>query len=363
MGSLFRQSALLREKWDRVHHADGATYGQETIRQAVERTEEPIPRRASRRSLSRKGGTFASRASRSISITNFVVPAHRMVESGEEAMMTCELLTVHGETFRQTFMTADFGNLQKFKGVLNKRTIALSFTGSEGDLEMLKGYLAGLEWVRKRGVKALGLYERDGRWVFVAGTRPSRRAAKRWGIWCSWKSTLPSTKLPDADALPPEAFSELGPLLFTYNDGQDGIRAGLVRRLFLKEHLRRAGVKYPHLFLIGEAGSGKSNTLERVILPIFGRTVVVAAPQVTAFHPHEDAASSNLFPRRWTSSNLQDRPAQAPGAVQPLPRQLRRARGRARPCRSVPGELCAPGAAGGGRRGIRGRGGHPGAIH
>ncbi len=44
----------------------------------------------------------------------------------------------------------------------------------------------------------------------------------------------------------------------------------MVRRCFAKEHLRKAGIKFPHLFLIGEAGSGKSNTLERVILPIFG---------------------------------------------------------------------------------------------
>ena len=35
-------------------------------------------------------------------------------------------------------MTSDFANLQRFKGILNRRTIALSYTGSEGDLELLK---------------------------------------------------------------------------------------------------------------------------------------------------------------------------------------------------------------------------------
>jgi len=38
---------------------------------------------------------------------------------------------------------------------------------------------------------------------------------------------------------------------------------------FIKEHLRKKNVKFPHLMLIGEAGSGKSNTLERVIMPVF----------------------------------------------------------------------------------------------
>lgn len=33
---LFRASGLMREKWDVKHHADGSTYGQETIRKAIE---------------------------------------------------------------------------------------------------------------------------------------------------------------------------------------------------------------------------------------------------------------------------------------------------------------------------------------
>ncbi|NLY17734.1 MAG: hypothetical protein GX045_01985 [Clostridiaceae bacterium] len=38
-------------------------------------------------------------------------------------------------------MTTDFANQQKFKNALNKRTIALSYTGSDGDLELLKACL------------------------------------------------------------------------------------------------------------------------------------------------------------------------------------------------------------------------------
>lgn len=299
MDRLFRQSALLREKWDRVHHADGATYGQETIRQAVERTEETYSPEGDPAVFEQKGRYFRVKGEQVYPITNFVVRPIEMVESDEEAMMTCDLLTMHGETFRQTFMTADFGNLQKFKGVLNKRTIALSFTGSEGDLEMLKGYLAGLEWVKKRGVKALGLYERDGRWVFVAGDAAFTAGGETVGDMVQLeKYASIQTKLPDADALPPEAFSELGPLVLTYNEPAKTVSVlAWCAGCFLKEHLRRAGVKYPHLFLIGEAGSGKSNTLERVILPIFGQSRVVAAPQVTAFTLMKDAASSNLFPQ------------------------------------------------------------------
>ena len=44
---LFRQSGLLREKWDEVHYADGSTYGEKTIERAVQNTSafyDPEPR-------------------------------------------------------------------------------------------------------------------------------------------------------------------------------------------------------------------------------------------------------------------------------------------------------------------------------
>ena len=65
---------------------------------------------------------------------------------------------------------------------------------------------------------------------------------------------------------------------------------------FIKEHLRKKNVKFPHLMLIGEAGSGKSNTLERVIMPVFSRAKIIAAGQTTAFTLMKDAASSNVIP-------------------------------------------------------------------
>ena len=40
MEHLFRQSGLLREKWDEVHYADGSTYGEKTIERAIATTSE-----------------------------------------------------------------------------------------------------------------------------------------------------------------------------------------------------------------------------------------------------------------------------------------------------------------------------------
>jgi primase-polymerase (primpol)-like protein len=40
MDSLFRQSGLMRDKWDEPHYADGSTYGEVTVARAVDVTDE-----------------------------------------------------------------------------------------------------------------------------------------------------------------------------------------------------------------------------------------------------------------------------------------------------------------------------------
>ena len=299
MDRLFRQSALFREKWDKVHHADGATYGEETLEQAIARTENVYSPGGELGVFEANGRYMRERGENVYPLTNFVVHPLEMLVAEEEAQMTCDAATMYGETFRLTFMTADFASAQKFKAVLNKRTISLSYMGSDGDLEVLKTYLAGLEWQVKRGVKALGLYERDGRWAYVDRARAFAAGGEEVADMVQMeKCASIETALPEHPPISAERLMELGAPLLSYNEPAKTVTVlAWCAGCFIKEMLRAAGVKYPHLFLIGEAGSGKSTTLERVILPIFGRSRVVAAPQVTGFTLMKDAASSNLFPQ------------------------------------------------------------------
>lgn len=299
MDRLFRQSALFREKWNKVHHADGATYGEETLEQAVQRTEQVYSPGGELGVFEANGRYMRERGENVYPLTNFVVHPLEMLVAEEEAQMTCDAATMYGETFRLTFMTADFASAQKFKAVLNKRTISLSYMGSDGDLEVLKTYLAGLEWQVKRGVKALGLYERDGRWAYVDRSRAFAAGGEEVADMVQMeKCASIETALPEHPPISTERLMELGAPLLSYNEPAKTVTVlAWCAGCFIKEMLRVAGVKYPHLFLIGEAGSGKSTTLERVILPIFGRSRVVAAPQVTGFTLMKDAASSNLFPQ------------------------------------------------------------------
>jgi putative DNA primase/helicase len=42
MDSMFRESGLMRDKWDKVHSSDGSTYGELTIANAIRSTSSTI---------------------------------------------------------------------------------------------------------------------------------------------------------------------------------------------------------------------------------------------------------------------------------------------------------------------------------
>ena len=299
MDRLFRQSGLYRPKWDERHHSNGSTYGEETLDRAIELTENVYTPSNKSQIFEYEGKYFRAKGEASYVITNFVIRPLEMIVADEETQLTADLVTVHGEIFRMTFMTSDFGNTQKFKSLLNRNTIALSYFGGDGDLELLKEYIAQLSWVCKTGVKALGIYERDGRQVFV--TYDGSIDANGNGVedivqMGKYKDIC--TDMLSAELLPADVLKELGRDLLTFNDAEKTVPIlAWCAGCFVKEYLRQQSVKFPHLFLIGEAGSGKSTTLERVILPMFSTGRVTAASQVTAFTVFNESASSSLIPQ------------------------------------------------------------------
>jgi hypothetical protein len=299
MDRLFRQSALFRPKWDVVHHAGGATYGEETLTRAIELTEDVYCPDADIAIFEREGRYYRAKGDSVYPITNFICVPLEMIISEDDVQMTTDLVTTQNGTYRLTFMTTDFNNLQKFKNVLNRRTISLSYTGSEGDVELLKGYLAKLEWNTKRGVKALGVHAHNGGWVFVSTDGAIDCAGKTVGdVVQLEKHRSIETEIQRRKAIDAAGLRAVGSPLLRYNESAKTVAIlAWCAGCFVKEHLRQAGIKFPHLFLIGEAGSGKSNTLERVILPIFSRAKVIAATQATAFTLMWESASSNVIPQ------------------------------------------------------------------
>jgi putative DNA primase/helicase len=299
MDRLFRNSGLFREKWDTVHHASGATYGQETLDKAIEVTENVYNRESESVIFEHEGRYYRTRGESVYPITNFIIQPVEMIVSEDETQMTADLITIRDEIYRQTFMTTDFNNIQKFKNILNRRTISLGYFGSEGDLELLKGYISEMEWVRKTGVKALGIYEHGGRMVYVStdgAIEAGGNIVEDIVQLDKYKSI--TTDILIFEPLTKEQLIMLGEWLLSYNEPIKTVSVmAWVAGCFIKPHLKKSGIKFPHLLLVGEQGSGKSNTLERVILPVFSCSKIRAATQVTAFTLMKESASSNLIPQ------------------------------------------------------------------
>ena len=107
------------------------------------------------------------------------------------------------------------------------------------------------------------------------------------------ESTIISKPFITADEL-----KELGAMLLTCNEPAKTTPVlAWSAGCFIKPHLKRNEAKFPHLFLVGEQGGGKSTTLERVILPIFSRSRILAADQTTNFTIMRQSNSSNIMPQ------------------------------------------------------------------
>ena len=159
--------------------------------------------------------------------------------------------------------------------------------------------MSELPWVKKTGIGHSGFLQRENQWAFVAGeTALDTSGTVIPDLVQPEKFVVIETELLSAEPIQPSVMQSLGTPILRYNASAKTVAVlAWCAGCFLKEHLRQSHIKYPHLFLIGEAGSGKSNTLERIILPMFARTKVNASTQVTSFTLMKESASSNCIPQ------------------------------------------------------------------
>ena len=68
---------------------------------------------------------------------------------------------------------------------VSRRTISLGYFGSEGDLELLKGYISEMEWVRKTGSRLLEFMSMAGGWYMFQRMVPLKQEATLLKISCS----------------------------------------------------------------------------------------------------------------------------------------------------------------------------------
>jgi hypothetical protein len=301
---MFRESGLMRDKWD-AQHGNG-TYGEITVRRACEATKNTYAPKAPAKKLPLKvyeqNGVYYRKHGENVErLTNFIIKPIEILKGDDEAQLTCELISIDGESCIQYFLADDFSNAQRFKKVLNKNTIGFCFFGTDKGLEDLKEYINRLEWKRKKGVKALGIYRQNNQMVFVTPTMAMTAGeVKVDTIIQLEKYKSLDSRILEYPLLKSEEWLALSEQLLIYNEPAKTVSIlAWVAACFIKPYLKRKPMeaKFPHLFLMGIKGSGKSATLEKIILPIFARSKITSSNQATPFPLMKENSSSNVIPQ------------------------------------------------------------------
>ena len=150
------------------------------------------------------------------------------------------------------------------------------------------------------GLDYVGLFKMDGEWVYVGtdGAIDRKGNQIRSVISITEDNEALRSGILDTPMIKKSELKEISVDLFRFNTYERTINIlGWVGACFLKERLRQRKIKLSHLVIAGGAGSGKSETLEKIIQPIFGlQGSGIWCSVITKFSTLKSTSSTNLLP-------------------------------------------------------------------
>jgi primase-polymerase (primpol)-like protein len=333
MNRIFGRSGLMREKWSE-RHGEGGTYGEITIRKAIsdcgdtytparpkkEKQVQDAPeidtgldalvdsceKSKGKENVNVPGGVFVedgvykkiryNKDSKEVMVlSNFILHPIKLIRFENCSILTVEIICITGKTYVRDIDIKHFTSLVPFKKALGE---LLVFNGRDTELEGIKALILKEEYPEIEGITHTGFLKKNGKWLFASSNMVVNESMKSVeGITVS--VTEGKCNILETENISREELEDLADALFKFNKpGIAGVVIGWTASLFVREKLWDAGrIKHPHLLVIGEAGSGKSETIENITMPMIcmdGQPA--AAGQITRFSAMKNAASSNFVP-------------------------------------------------------------------
>ena len=196
------------------------------------------------------------------------------------------------------FKAKEMNNKNNFMDLLQHPS--LSFTGSLNDLQEIKKILANQEYRNLRGVSYIGFHKSKGERVFVTQNQVIDKDFNQIkDITINQDNQIITTKILEEDPITKEELEMLSKHLFKFNDLS--ITSSLISMLpifMMKPLLFDKDIKTQHLVMYGEAGSGKSQTAESIILPFYSLNAqeVLSCSNVTQFSLLKSLSNTNSLP-------------------------------------------------------------------
>jgi ABC-type oligopeptide transport system ATPase subunit len=237
-----------------------------------------------------------------VPISNFTIKPKRVVEmlDGEKELILDVVLEFDDNTAESRFLTPeDFNNRKSFNDAI--KTFNGWYTGSENALQHIKVMIyRGVENLdHVLGYKTGGMQKFDYEWGFVTeeGT-----IFKDGGLNCSiikQKGSSQKSEIITRPKLSKPSLRSLGETIFSFNTPTISFSLiSYIAATFLKERLYdQFKLKFPHLMIAGESGSGKSSTLENIIMKVYSlEDGIISATGMTRFAADTLSNGSNTLP-------------------------------------------------------------------
>ncbi|HCJ57616.1 MAG TPA: hypothetical protein DHV55_09830, partial [Clostridiaceae bacterium] len=333
MNRIFRRSGLYRDKWDEAR--PGGTYGSMTILNSIsncneiyvpkgehkkhKKVPEPVAPEDNEESfeqlvrdhekeqkiIPKFGAGVTEEDYRYLKyskhglkpISNFIITPIELVTSQRISELGCIIETPERYKTHRIFTMEDFNTTLRFRKALND--INLSFTGKDEDLQIIKSNVAQKDYIKKTGVTLSGFHSVDNRIYFVTESQAINIKSQFVSdiVLMETSRELDSFIL-TVNSITRDELKLIAPSLFKFNSiGKTATIVGYVAAVFLKELLWYQGIKFCHLMIIGERGSGKSETVENILKQILcSKNSSLAASSITPFVMYKNMASSNFVP-------------------------------------------------------------------
>ena len=236
-------------------------------------------------------------------LTNFVMEPIKAVEMQDGTRTEIEFVLQDGRCITSLIDGTAFSSVQQFRRQIKKlASIEMSFSGNENELVFIQDYMNAKYqgYNHCLGLPYTGIYKKDGVWMYVGVDKTVDAAGKTTD---SIISVVEDNKAIESGILDakPITKSELRAIskdLFQFNTYERTVNIiGWCCCAFLKERLRQKRIKFPHLVISERAGSGKSETEEKIIQPIFSmQGGGIMCGGVSKFSILKTLNSTNLVP-------------------------------------------------------------------
>lgn len=314
MDSIFRSSGLMREKWNEKR-AEG-TYGSIILNKAIQDTREVYtPKHTYSISVNQSKPITPQFGSNNIQAIGRAY--HKQTEKGPAMISTfiMELKEIikddlDGEFYyRADFISREYSEelIFKAKEMNNKNDFmrllqhpSFSFSGSLNDLQEIKKILSNQAYETVRGVSFIGFHEVNKERVFITQDRAINKDFESVeGITVNEELQIINTDILNQESISKEELELLSNHLFKFNNLD--ITASLISILpvfMMKPLLMKKNIKTPHLVIYGEAGAGKSQTIESILMPFYSldKENILSCSNITQFSLLKSLSNTNALP-------------------------------------------------------------------